>query len=214
MRIYPIRFLLSLSIFMLNASCNQYRHMQKIQSDESCVQKLKPVFSHVIYKISVDVLGKHISGLLLIKYMPDSSTRIVFSNEMGFSFFDFGFLTGNGFKVYQVVPQMNKKALIKTLRKDFELVMFRNMDSSKYYALSDSNLVYHDFPQSNGINYYITDPSCRQLVKMQRASNKKPVMEAFMDKGSPGDSPDSISIRHLNFNYSISLKKVNPLAPE
>src|SRR5450755_2824378 len=199
MRIYPIRFLLSLSIFMLNASCNQYRHMQKIQSDESCVQKLKPVFSHVIYKISVDVLGKHISGLLLIKYMPDRSTRIVFTNEMGFSFFDFGFLPDSGFIVYHIVQQMNKPALIKTLRRDFELIMFRNMDHTKSYNLGDSGLVYHAYPQTSGINYYITDDQCRELVKMQRSSNKKPIMEAVIYKGLPGDSPDSVSIRHLNF---------------
>ncbi len=154
------------------------------------------------------------SGLLLIKYMPDSSTRIVFSNEMGLSFFDFGFLPDNGFKVYQVVPKMNKKALIKTLRKDFELVLFRNMDSSKNYALADSNLVYHGYPQTKGVNYYVTNTRCSQLVKMQRASNKKPVMEAFIYKSSPGNSPDSISIRHLNFNFSISLKKISPLAPQ
>jgi len=215
MRIFPIRFLISISLTCLNFSCNQYRHMQKIQSDESCLQKFKPDFNHVIYKTSVDVFGKHISGLLIMKFMPDSSTRVVFSNEMGFSFFDFGFLPDSGFKVYQIVPQMNKKGLIKTLRKDFELVMFRNMDVSRYFALKDSNLIYHAFPQNKGVNYYITESLCRQLIKMQRASNKKPVMEAFMEGGSLGIAPDSISIRHFNFShFSITLKKISPLAPE
>jgi hypothetical protein len=188
--------------------------MQKVLPDEYCVQKFKPDFNHVVYKTSVDVAGKHLSGLLLIKLMPDSSTRIAFSNEMGLSLFDFGFLRDNGFKVYQVIPKMNKKAIIKTLRKDFELVMFRNMDSSKYYGLADSNLVYHAFPQPKGVNYYITDAHCRQLVKMQRASNKKPVMEAFIYGITSGNSPDSISIRHLNFNFSISLKKISALASQ
>ena len=144
--------------------------------------------------------------------MPDSSTRFVFSNEMGFTFFDFGFLPGNGFTVYHITPQMNKKALIKTLRKDFDLLLFRNMDSSRYYAFTDSNRVYHAFPQSKGINYYITDRQCRQLIKMQRASDKKPVMEAFIFQDLSGGSPDSISFRHLNFNFSITLKKISPLA--
>src|SRR5579862_4916289 len=98
----PIRFLIFLSLTSLNLSCNQYRNMQKIQSDESCFLKFKPDLHHVIYKTSVDVIGKHISGLLVIKRMPDSSTRIVFTNEMGFSFFDFDFLPDSGFKVYQI----------------------------------------------------------------------------------------------------------------
>jgi len=215
MRIFPIRFLIFLSAACICCSCNQYNHMHNIPSDENCVQKFKPDFNRVIYQTTVDVIGKHISGLLLFKYMPDSSTRIVFSNEMGFGFFDFGFMHDGDFVVYQIIPQMNKKALIKTLRKDFELIMFRNMDSSKYYALADTgNLVYYAFPQSKGINYYITDAQCRQLVKMQRASNKKPVMEAYIEPSSPDSSPDSISIRHLNFNFSITLKKISAIAPE
>jgi hypothetical protein len=214
MRIFPLRFLIFLSAVFLNSACNQYSHMQKVLPDEYCLQKFKPDFNHVVYKTSVDVAGKHLSGLLLIKLMSDSSTRIAFSNEMGLSFFDFGFPRDNGFKVYQVIPKMNKKAIIKTLRRDFELVMFRNMDSSKYYALADSNLVYHAFPQTKGVNYYITDAHCRQLVKMQRASNKKPVMEAVIYRITPGNSPDSISIRHLNFNFSISLKKISTLASQ
>jgi hypothetical protein len=215
MRIFPIRFLISLNLILLNLSCNQYRHMQKIQSDESCIQKLKPDFNHVVYKTSVDVVGKHISGILVVKQMPDSSTRIVFTNEMGFSFFDFGFPSDSGFKVYQIVPQMNKDALIRTLRKDFELLLYRNMDSSKYYVLKDSGLIYHAFPQTEGVNYYITDSNCHELIKMQRASTKKPVMEAYVDGGSQGIAPDSISIRHFNIShFSITLKKINTSAAQ
>jgi hypothetical protein len=209
---FPIRFLISLSAASLSGSCNQYRHMQRIQTDVSCIQKFKPDFRQVIYKTSADITGKHLSGLLVIKYMPDSSTRIVFSNEMGISLFDFEFPPGNGFSVYQIVPQMDKKPVIKTLRKDFELIMFRNLDTLNSFTLTDNLLVYHAFPQTNGVNYYITDTNCRRLVKMQRASNKKPVMEAFLSGGSRGTSPDSILIRHLNFDFTISLQKITPIA--
>ncbi len=198
----------------LNISCSEYRHMQKIQTDDSCIEKFKPNFNLVIYKTSVDVAGKYISGLLVIKKMPDSSTRIVFTNELGFSFFDFGFQADTGFRVYQIAPAMNKKPLIITLRKDFELIMFRNMDRIAHDALTDSGLVYHGFPQSKGVNYYITDSNCSRLVKMQRASDKKPVMEAFLFGNSDGESPDSISIHHLNFNFSIRLKKISAIATQ
>jgi hypothetical protein len=212
MRKFPIRFLIFLSLFSLNFSCNQYRHMKRTPPDETCIEKFKPDFGLAEYKISVDVVGKHISGLLLIKRMPDSSTRIVFTNEMGLSFFDFGFAGDTGFTVYHIVPQMNKKALIKTLRKDFELILFKNMDSGRSYNLIDSPVIYHAYPQTKGVNYYITDEPCSRLIKMQRSSNKKPIMEATFYNHLPGKSPDSISIQHLNFNFSISLKKMMPLA--
>ena len=211
---FPIRFLIFLSLCSLNFSCNQYRHLKKVPPQINCLEKFKPSFRREEYKISVDVVGKHISGLLLIKYMPDSSTRIVFTNEAGLSFFDFGFSQDDEFVVYHIVPQMNKTALIKTLRKDFELIMFRHMDIHKTYDLTDSTLVYHAYPQTKGVNYYITDEQCSRLISMQRASDKKPVMEALFFDNKPGTSPDSISIRHLNFNFSIYLKKIMPLASQ
>ncbi len=145
--------------------------------------------------------------------MPDSSTRIVFTNEMGFTYFDFGFLAGNRFDVYQITPKMNKKYLIHTLRKDFELILFRNLDSTTYYTLTDSMLIYHAYPQASGINYYITDSRCQHLIKMQRSSKKKPVMEASFSENIYGISPDSILIRHLNYNFTITLNKISGLAP-
>lgn len=211
---FPIRFLIFLSLFCLSISCNQYRHLKRTPPEENCIEKFKPLFVHEEYKTSVDVIGKYISGLLLIKYMPDSSTRIVFTNEMGFSFFDFGFSKDNSFTVYHIVSQMNKPALIKTLRKDFELIMFRNLDKNKSFSLVDSTVIYHAYPQEKGVNYYITDTLCSRLIKMQRSSDKKPVVEASFYDNVPGKTPDSISIRHLNFKFSISLKKIVPLASE
>lgn len=209
---FPTRFLISLSLFTLNISCNQYRHLKRAPPDVNCIEKFKPVFMREEYRISADVVGKHISGMLLIKYMTDSSTRIVFTNELGLSFFDFGFSRDNGFVVFHIVPQMNKPALIKTLRKDFELILFRNMDRNKSYNLIDSSDIYHAFPQKKGVNYYITDEQCSRLIKMQRSSDKKPIMEALFFDNLPGKSPDSISIRHLNFKFSIYLRKITPLA--
>ena len=213
MRLYPIRYFLFLNLYGMILSCSQYKHMKAAGTDLDCVKKFTPVFNHVIYRTSVDIVGKHISGLLVVKFMPDSSTRFVFSNEMGFSFFDLGFLLDNQFKVFSIMPQMNKKSVVKTLRKDFELILFRNMDAKSYFSLKDSNEIYHGFAQSKGVNYYVTDTTCNHLIKMQRASNRKAVVEATMDT-HPDREPDSILIRHLNFNFTISLKKIPSIAAE
>jgi hypothetical protein len=215
MQVSPIRYLLFFSAACSFFSCDPYRHMQKIASDPSCVYSLKPDFNHVVYKTSVDVIGKHLSGILLIKNMPDSGTRIVFLSETGFSFFDFGFGSDSGFRVYQITPQMNNKALIKTLRKDFELLLFRNMNSLTSYTLADSSRIYHAFPQEEDINYYVTDTLCHELFEMQIATPKKRVMEAFIKNDAKEKTPDSIFlIHHLKVNFTISLKKITPLASE
>jgi hypothetical protein len=138
--------------------------------------------------------------------MPDSSLRIVFSNEMGFKFFDFEFSADNGFKVFYIMDQLDKKAVIKTLRKDFELVLLLHSEPAKAFILKDSQYNYFAFPQEKGVNYYITDPACKQLLRMEKASRKKPVVIALMQDYRNG-IPDTIGISHKNFKFTIGLKR-------
>lgn len=199
---------LQLSSCLLVLSCSSvYRSMQKTQQDASCVLRFKPVFTKALYKTKVDVTGKHLSGLLLIKAMPDSSTRLVFSNEMGFKYFDFEFSASGIFKVYYILPQMDKKPVLTTLRKDFEIVLMHHLDFKESFTRSRDGLFYHGFPQAKGNNYYITDSTCTRLIRMERASRKKPVVTVIMQNFKEG-MPDSIGISHTNFNFDIGLKKL------
>ena len=203
-----MRYLLSISFAILLAACSsQYRKMQKTSGDINCIRQFKPAFNSTTYRTKVDVVGKHLSGLLLIKNMPDSSIRIVFTSEIGFKFFDFGFSKDSGFQVHYIIKQMDKKAVIKTLRKDFELVMMYNTPVSGSYMLKDSGKIYHAFPQEKGVNYYITDSTCTQLLLMQRSSKRKAVVEAIM-QSYHDNVPDTIGITHKNFNFTIGLKRI------
>jgi hypothetical protein len=83
--------LLSSLLFLLLACSPAYKQMQVAAGDINTIKKFKPNFTVALYNTQVDVVGNHLSGLLIIKKMPDSSTRLVFSNEMGFKFFDFEF---------------------------------------------------------------------------------------------------------------------------
>ena len=199
--------LLSSFLFLLLGCSPAYKNMQVAAGDVTSLQKFKPDFSVALYSTQVDVIGNHLSGLLLIKKMPDSSTRLVFSNEMGFKFFDFEFSADGNFKVYSVIKQMNKKAVLKTLRKDFELVLMNKLDSSKVDVRTDSGLLYYVFPNEKGYYYYITNQSGDQLLRMERASKRKVVVEAVIQNYVNG-IPDSVNISHKKFGFIIALKRI------
>ena len=189
-------------------SCSPaHQQMQTASADVNLLQKFKPAFTVALYNTTVDVVGNHLSGLLLLKKMPDSSTRLVFSNEMGFSFFDFEFAADGKFKVYSITKQMNKKSVIKTLQHDFELILMNNLDNSKASVQSKDGLTYFVFPQTKGFNYYITNQSGNNLVRMERASDKKTIVEAVM-KNYVGGIPDTIGISHKTFEFNIGLKRI------
>ena len=92
MQRYLMRFLiLSSNLFILWGCGTAYKNLQATTGNVASLQQFKPVFASALYKADIDVIGNHLSGLLLIKKMPDSTTRMVFSNEIGFKFFDFEF---------------------------------------------------------------------------------------------------------------------------
>ena len=205
-----MRCLLFISCLLALTACSSsYKHLQKTPGDIDCIEKFKPDFTKALYYTEVNIIGKHLSGLLLIKLMPDSTTRMVFSNEAGFKFFDFEFSPNGNFKVYYIIDQMNKKAVITTLRKDFEIVMMRQINMQHGYMSRDKDSAYnyYAFPQEKGFNYYITDTACSKLIRMERASSRKAVVKVTMQDYANG-LPDTIGIMHTGFNFDIGLKRL------
>ena len=212
MRRYLINYLLLTSLLIFTGACSSpYKHLAKIKGDPACIQKFKPVFESVMYNTNVDIVGHHISGVIVFKTMPDSSVRIVFSMKTGFKFFDFGFTPDSGFKVYYILKQMDKEALIKALKKDFELILLQHTEPSQGYLLSGPDNHYYAFPQEKGTNYYVTDTSCTQLIRIEKSSKKKVIVEAIM-KDYRNGTPDTVGISHKNFNFVIALKKLEHVA--
>jgi hypothetical protein len=206
MQTLPMRFLLLSSILFFSCSPS-WKHLQPANGDLSTLNKFKPDFTVALYNTQVDVMGNHLSGLLMIKKMPDKSTRLVFSNEMGYKFFDFEFDSAQKFRVHSVIKQMNKKAVLKTLSKDLELVLMQNLNRPGMTVRSSGSLIYYILPQKKGYNYYITDSSGNKLVRLERASRSKAVVEAVM-KDYVGGIPDTIGISHKNFDMTIGLKRI------
>ena len=198
-----MRCLLYISICSLAACSSAYRDLRRATGDPACIQRFKPALGVVVYKAAVDVVGNHLSGLLVLKAMPDSSTRLVFTSEMGLTFFDFAFGADGSFQVHHIIDKMDKKAVIKTLRKDFELILLEHTSGGS--VLTDGVNRYYAFPQEKGTNYYITDSACTHLLRAEKASKRKTIVEARLMDYVQG-IPDSISIVHQKFHFTITLK--------
>ena len=102
---------------------------------------------------------------------------------------------------------MNKRSVLKTLRKDFELILMDRLDNSTASVREGNGLLYYIFPQQKGFNYYITDSATNELVRLERASNSKTVVEAVMQHYING-IPDTIGISHKTFDFTIGLKRI------
>jgi hypothetical protein len=110
--------------------------------------KFKPDFTNALYYTEVNVIGKHLSGLLLIKLMPTAAHAWCFPTKLALNSSILSLQKMGSFKVFYIIDQMNKKAVITTLRKDFEIIMMQpaNMQHGYMSRNIDSGYNYYAFP--------------------------------------------------------------------
>ena len=202
MRYFRLNSLLLLC-FLATGCRSVYNNLQRGEGDVNCIKAFTPNFTNTLYSAYIDVTKHHFSGILFFKHMPDSSMRIVFTNEMGVKFFDFAFTKDGSFIRYYVLSKMDKKAVVKALQNDLQLVLL-HPDLSKASVLKDSAYSYIKVPTKKGNNYYITQ-GCKKLIRIEKASKRKPVVAVQMLNYKDG-IPDSINIEHKNFKFNIALK--------
>ncbi|MEO6833239.1 MAG: hypothetical protein ABI378_11950 [Chitinophagaceae bacterium] len=154
----------------------------------------------------------HLSGLLFFKEMEDEGDkqRVVFANEMGLTFFDFGWqMKADGtdsFTVYSILPKLNKPAVIKTLKKDIELVLLRNLGEFKLFQ--KDGLEYYQTPLEKGFAYFVIGKSPRELKRIDIVGKKRVASIYQFGKQPENSMPDSISIIHTKAHFTINAKRI------
>jgi hypothetical protein len=194
-----------LSVLILMSCAVSRPELSPTSIDTNCIRKFVPEFKSEWYNTSVDVLDKHLSGLLLFKQMEDESMRIVFTNEAGVKFFDFGFDQKGDFKVHQTLEKLNKKAVINTFRKDFELLLMNKVRFSEPKAFESDSTLRFAFESEKETDFVVTNRDCTQLLKLEKWGKKKMTQITFVGSTTV---PDSINIQHFNFGMSIKMRKL------
>ncbi len=204
----PTRCLwLSSLVGLLLACARPYAALRAVPGDAACVQRFRPTFRNELYKAQIDIVGRSLGGLLLIKTMPDRSTRVVFTSETGPTFFDFEFAPDGAFHVRYVLDRLNRRPVLTALRSDFELVLMRNLTPETATLLADDSLRYARFPSVKGAVYVVTDAACTHLRRIEKMGKRKPLVRVWLRNYRQG-VPDSIGISHQNFKFEIGLKRL------
>lgn len=223
-----MRYFLFASLLLTTfLSCSKHPYKELQQADQPVVTalQLRPSFEKVLYRGVIDgrqwIKKYHFSGILYIRNFPDSSARVVFQNEMGATFFDFGWDAGDSFRVFRIIPQMDKEPLIRLLRKDFELLLVRGAvrgNSDACYTTADKREWYSRFTLSKGFALYISPgsiPAFKSLKRIENADDKRKVITMELTPATGNDTmPQHILIRHHRAGFTIDLKKIEQDAAE
>ena len=203
-----MRYSALISILFLFSCSSIYKTLEPKEGNPECLLKFEPQFSSDWYDAIVDVVGNRISGLILFKIMPDSSTRIAFTSKTGLKSFDFEFKPNGDFHIYYVIDQLDKQIVLKTLRKDFELIMMKSMHNKAVLSYTDHNYNWYASPNSQkGIDYYVTNQECTELIRIENGGRKKALEVRFSN--FVGQVPGKIHLKHFTFEMEINLTKLD-----
>ena len=208
------RFLKSGSFLLLFiASCMAPYKGLKEQSASSSVFEYKPHFQRVLYRCIVDgrfIFKKfHLSGLLFFKELENGTKRAVFQNEMGVAFFDMQWDKDGNFQLKQIMPQLDKEAVVKTLRKDLEMLMMIGFDkkTEKMFSVNGGNGQLYRLNRDKGFVYYSVEG--QRLSKIENTDNRKAIVSVNISgKHSNATMPDTVNYIHHKANFTISLTKI------
>ena len=198
------------SLILLCGCVSDYKTIRPTVPNQDCIGKFGPKGIQTSwFDAGIDVVGKHISGLLLIKKMPDSSSRVVFTNEAGFKFLDFEFGRSGEFKIHHVIQQLDKKVVIKLLKKDFGLLLALPFKGAPVWkSWEKEGEIYYGVTENKEVHFFITDKDCSSLHRLESASGKRK-MVSLLFYGPDLQQPDSVKLQHHTFDMQIGLRKIN-----
>lgn len=200
--------LFSVLAFVLFQCKSDYATLVPVAYDQTCAARILPTLDPtLLYKASIDVSGHHLSGLLVIKAMPDSSWRAVFTNEAGVTFVDIGFQRDGSYTVHHAIRQLNRKAVLVTLEKDFALIIGLPFQQGLPSRFTAGEEVYFGIRQKKESYYFITRKDCASLQRMERGSDRKRVVSIDVP-GTSYPTPSQLVLQHHTFDMQIKLNRI------
>ncbi|REC74191.1 hypothetical protein DRF60_18110 [Chryseobacterium elymi] len=194
-------------IVLLFISCNSYKltGAKPIQSSEKTVENL--YFSSgedYVYKCQMDIYKNHVSGILIIKKLNETTHRVAMTSDFGNKLIDFE-ISENDFKLNYVLPDLDKNMVISFLRNDFRELLkrkypvnesFENDNSKIYLSKTDHKAYYLFFNKENGL-----------LKEIVYTKNNKEKID-FTFEAKKHIFADSLNLQHKDFKINIKLFQI------
>jgi hypothetical protein len=136
-------FILCLMLSISSCSPNYLKGFELINNSDL---KIPGIFNNdykkSLYKANLKIMGRGLSGILLIKRINTSEFRIVFMSEIGLKYFDLG-INFDGVeplpKTYYIMSVLDRGDIVDILIKDFTLLL-SDFNSNRTPALYRSGV--------------------------------------------------------------------------
>lgn len=191
---------ISLSLLSLFA-CKSYQVDGELVSKDVEKTLVLPYFNETgfeyLYSGKIEAYGNSLSGILVVKKISDSQKRVALLSDFGNTLMDFKIKNGVA-EVNYILDDLNKKIIVKKLKKYFELLVNSNYQVEAIYK-KDGNNIYTSEIQSKRVKLHENASSAIQQVKQVSRLKEKVEIEYF----SSSEIADSIHFKSNEIPFEM-----------
>jgi hypothetical protein len=154
-----------------------------------------------VYKANITVFGHELSGIFIAKKINENVHRVVFTTEFGNKLLDFEIAKDN-FKINAIVPELNRKLLINTLKTDFQLLLRKEFLIKEQYE-DATKTVLMSLDRKN-YNFLLISKADNKLMTIIHASKRKEKVNISFTAEN-NTFAEKIVIQHSNINLEMEL---------
>ncbi|PWN66984.1 hypothetical protein C1631_019925 [Chryseobacterium phosphatilyticum] len=194
-------------VLILVVSCKSYQltDVKPVTTSEKVVENL--YFSSMedyVYKCQMDIYSNHVSGILIIKKLNETTHRVVLTSDFGNKLIDFE-ISDHDFKLNYVLPDLDKKIVINFLKNDFRQLLKRQYPVSESFENENMNIY---LSKTEHKSYYLFFNKDNKLLKqiIYTKNNKEKIDFGFDAKKHI--FADSLNLQHKDFKINIKLFQI------
>ncbi len=201
-----MRYLL-ISLTFLLVSCGSYPRKNDFQELGKSIEYVNnPYFSDktkdYIYKAKIEAFDKSFGGIFIVKKLGPGHHRIVLTTEMGNKIFDFT-LNRQSFRTNRIIPEMNKRILIKILKKDLK-VLVREKSTAFMGYTKKKDTIWETRLDEETHYYFNKDQQLNKIIKVKGGKEKVEFIFSEINDNIVGQ----IQILHNKIPLKINLTAI------
>jgi hypothetical protein len=150
-----------------------------------------------LYSGKIEAYGNSLSGILVVKKISDTQKRVALLSDFGNTLMDFKIENGET-EVNYILDDLNKKIIVKKLKRYFELLVNSNYPVEAIYQ-KDGNKIYTSELQSKRIKLFEKASGSIQQVKQVSRLKEKVDIKYF----STSEVADSIHFKSNEIPFEM-----------
>lgn len=190
-----VHLIISVFIGSIFFSCKTYKGGGEFFEKPEEMNLIIPYFDitgkEYLYNALIYAFGKELKGILVVRKINEEEKRVALITNFGNTLLDFR-IAGDKVELMYAIDDLNKKLIIKKLKKYFHFLVNAEYDITSVYR-QNNDLIYISSFQSKQIFIYKTEGQTRDSLKMAGRWKEKADLVFYGKKENVADSIRFIS---------------------